>query len=94
MTKEDPMRLDRIAVAVAMTTLCAASPQIGSARDAPTLTASSSCSPEVRACLDKLDFRLGALAGDPIRREEALLELYTTDPQCALLLFGADWARR
>ena len=88
------MPLDRIAIAVAMTTLCAASPQIGSARDAPTLTASSSCSPEVRACLDKLELRLGALAGDHIRREEALLELYTTDPQCALLLFGADWVRR
>jgi hypothetical protein len=86
------MRLDRIAVAVAMASLCAAWPQTGAARDAPARTASSSCSPEVRACLDKLELRLGA--GDHVRREEALLELYTTDPQCALLLLGADWVRR
>lgn len=88
------MRLDRIAVAVATATLCAAWPPIGAARDAPTRTASSSCSTEVRACLDKLELRLGALVGDHVRREDALLELYVTDPQCALLLLGADWVRR
>jgi hypothetical protein len=42
-------------------------------------------------CLEKLEARLGVETTDRNRIDEALLELYATDPHCALLLSGADW---
>jgi hypothetical protein len=92
---EDLMRLDRIAVALAAATLCAASEHLGAARDDPAWTWSQppSCTPEVRTCLEKLEARLGFDTGLN-RIDKALLELYATDPQCALLLDGVDWHGR
>jgi hypothetical protein len=92
---EDRMRLDRIAAALAAASLLTASPRIGiAAGDRPwAWPPPSSCTLEVRTCLEKLDawVRFDHRSSDRNRIEDALLEFYATDPKCALLLEAAGW---
>lgn len=90
------MRLDRIAAALAAALLLAASPGSGASRgDKPwNWPPSPSCTHEARQCLEKMEARL-ALAhpsDDWNRYENVLLELYSSDPECALLLQGMGWS--
>jgi hypothetical protein len=48
------------------------------------------CSPEVQRCLEKLEARMLLMGRslDGANIEQALLELQSTDPECALMLEG------
>jgi hypothetical protein len=90
------MRLDRIAAALAATLLLGASPDSGaSSGDRPWIwPPPAACTREARMCLEKLDARLALAHGehDWNRMQTLLLDLYATDPECALALQGMGWA--